>query len=277
MALYFTQSHYYKAPMTVSSPDQKTLLPPADASICIRNPRLDSDKNILHWMIKERSTRVISFWYNPSVSLDEIEKNPDAATGEISIGPPNKQRFLRSTTVRFPLSEDADAVVAERQTWIVRPISVTSFSDSYLTLFDLDHQYTYFPAEFYNEIVKNIKPELKHPLKQLPPEIRHRINEYIDTSVIDTTFPCESSYKLNPIRFGGLHIAASKLWDEDTNGICFLRIRPTGNDTISLGFHLIKQFHISFGFPLEGTPYVDVSEPVVSSGRCYKMFGCFIS
>ena len=239
-----------------------------DGSLCIKS-YADQD-GIVHDILETLDLKIISFWFDTSVTYRQISRNPETMTGEIFFGAINDYRFFPNTAQIFTLKSfsgsDKDPAGWEAKDSVSVRIESSTLKNAYPVVFDIDAQLTLLPEAIYDAIVGPVKKVVGNPLLVqglVPDDAIPLIDSYTGYSERSDYFPCKYTKYLHAFKLNELIVQPEMIYDKADNGECILRVAPlyaNRPEIIVVGFHLIKNHHTLVSFDTDQEPFLQFSK-----------------
>ena len=244
----------------VLMPDKSsTLNDVVESSLCIKTP--SSEHPLYSDLMRPFTKKIVSFWFDLSVTEEFVRRNPLSHTGEIVFGGVNPARFTSENYV-FTLNHLYEFGV-DPIGWITKnPASVSV--ESYATqktstvVFDIGSEISILPIDMYNAVlgpVRSLVGDQTARKPNLPSEIASIINEYAGESPLQNIFPCSEAKNLKGFRINQMYVSTEMLVGKLNDRECILRVSPqkkSDQRDIVFGFHLIKNFHLQIHYNVLG-------------------------
>ena len=239
-----------------------------DGSLCLKSYVVQ--EGILNDILSPFDARIVSFWFDLSISRATITMNQNVETGDVAFGDPNTDRLIRGTGHRFTLKSfsgsDNDPAGWEAKDPVSVRIESSTLKNAYPVVFDIDAQLTLLPEAIYDAIVGPVKKVVGNPLLVqglVPDDAIPLIDSYTGYSERSDYFPCKYTKYLHAFKLNELIVQPEMIYDKADNGECILRVAPlyaNRPEIIVVGFHLIKNHHTLVSFDTDQEPFLQFSK-----------------
>ena len=234
-----------------------------DGTACVKYPWLrGSLSNSI--LTKLFNTDIMSFWFDLSVTEAKLKKNPDIPTGEVSFGSDNYYRFVFHTENAFELQSYSDPQNPPAG-WITKKqvtlrIESKSGGAKRLVTFDIGEPDTYLPKEMYNAVIGAKLRQHLDPLgrgDKVPKDVSSQVDAFAG-SFVKLHFPCAMVDEILGFSLNNMLVPRTFLFEMVDMETCVLRVRPNAaqdKKDVTIGFHVIKQFHLTVDFTKLDRPF----------------------
>ena len=250
--------------------DGHNLDPGVRGAICIGSPFIVPDT--FSAIMEAYQAKTISFWFDLSLSQQNLINNPQQTTGIITIGSTyNNMRYFLLSAVTFLIKDINELGEEMPYGWLsmdLVDLHIKDFDQSFTTrvIFDIEAQKSLVPQKVYDAVVGRLKVHLRNPFwtsGALPDELMGKISEFVGPVPQHMQFRCEFTRYLNAMKLDELIITPDMLYDKTDDGYCYLRISPlpeSAPNYFLMGFHIIKNFYFSVTFDRSTGSHVQFSK-----------------
>ena len=239
---------------------------------CILSPSIPGDA--FGNLLGRYRNKLLSLWFQN----EDFQAGP---AGEFGVGTINEQRIAEGPRTRFRLRSLAYNAVSMANSWVTPDtveVRVGALVDEPCKIvFALENAAIFVPKNIYEMVIRGLqgakKTALDESLPFIPAPLVQEIDGFQKTSRM-RRFDCQNAILIPDMNIGELFIAKEMLYERVGNK-CQLLIKPTiGQAThlrqVYLGLKILRKFHVTVDFNVEGGEYVEFAPRATSLATGYS-------